>query len=59
MIAVGNEKTVKNKYRWNYCNHMPMLSLLGENDHLSLFHMAKHFIWINGENILMGLRLYV
>ena len=26
---------------------MPMLSLLGANHRLPLFHMAKHFIWIN------------
>ena len=25
-IAVGNEnKKIKNRDRWNYCNHMPML----------------------------------
>ena len=28
---------------------MPMLSLLGENHRLTLFHMAKRFIWINEE----------
>ena len=48
MISVGNEnKTIKNKYRYNYCHHMSMLSLLGENHRLPLFHMAKPFIWIN------------
>ena len=26
---------------------MPMLSLLGENHRLPLFHTDKHFIWIN------------
>ena len=26
---------------------MPMISLLGANHRLPLFHMAKRFIWIN------------
>ena len=26
---------------------MPMLSLLGSNHRLPLFHMAKRFIWLN------------
>ena len=48
MIAVGNErKTIKNKDRWNYCHHTSMLSLLGANYRLPLFHMTKRFIWIN------------
>ena len=48
MIEVWkNNNKIKNKYRWNYCHHMPMLSLLGENHRLPLFHMDKHFIWIN------------
>ena len=46
MIEVGNEKEKKTDRR-NYCNHIPMISLLGVNHHLPLFHMAKHFIWIN------------
>ena len=47
MISVGNEKKIKNKDRWNYCHNIPMLSFLGENHFLPLFHMAKHFIWLN------------
>ena len=48
IIAVGNEnKKIKNKDRWNYCHHIPMLSLLGANHRLPLFHMAKHFFWLN------------
>ena len=48
MISVGNDnKKIKNKDRWNYFHHMPMLSLLGENHRLPLFHMAKHFIWLD------------
>ena len=35
------------KDKWNYCNHMPMLSLLGANHCLPLFHMPKCFIWLN------------
>ena len=30
-----------------YCHNMTMLSLLGVNHPLPLFHMAKRFIWIN------------
>ena len=48
MIAVGNEnKKIKIKDKRNYCHHMPMVSLLGANHRLPLFHMAKCFIWIN------------
>ena len=47
MIEVGNKYTkIKNKDRWNYCHHMPMLPLLGENRCLPLLHMAKRFIWL-------------
>ena len=38
-IEVGDEKNIKNKDIWDYCNHMPMLSLLGVNNYLPLFHM--------------------
>ena len=48
MIAVGKEnKKIKIKDRWNYFHHKPMLSLLGVNNCLPLFHMAKRFIWLN------------
>ena len=48
MIEVGNDnKKIKNKVIWNYFNHMPMLSLLGDKHCLPLFHIAKRFIWIN------------
>ena len=48
IIEVWNEnKKIKNKYRWNYCHHMPMLPLLGDNHRLPLLHIAKSFIWIN------------
>ena len=59
MRAVGKEnKKTRNKDRWNYCHHMPMLSLLGANHRLTLFHMAKRFIWINEtKNVLMSLQL--
>ena len=37
MISVGNEnKTIKNKDRWNYFHHMPILPLLGDNHRLPL-----------------------
>ena len=48
MIEVGNEKKIKTKDRLDYFNHVPMLSLLGENHRLPLFHMDKSFIWLNG-----------
>ena len=54
IIALGNEnKKIKNKDRWNYCHRMPMLPLLGDNHRLPLFHMDKHFIWLEktGERI--------
>ena len=57
MLVVGNDnKKIKNKDRWNYCHHMPMLSLLGGNHHLPLFHITKRFIWIiETKKILMSL----
>ena len=48
IVSVGNKnKTIKVKDKLNYCNHMPMLSLLGGNHCLPLFHMDKRFICIN------------
>ena len=48
MIEVCNEnKTIEVKDIWNYCDRMNMLSLLGANNSLPLFHMDKRFIWIN------------
>ena len=48
MISVGKEnKKYINKDRWNYFHHIPMLSLLGANHRIPLFHMAKRFIWVN------------
>ena len=41
------EREHTKKYRWNYCHLLPMLSLLGANHRLPLFHMGKRFIWIN------------
>ena len=48
IISVGNENK-KNpfKEKWNHCNYMPMLSLLGKNHRLPLSHMDKRLIWIN------------
>ena len=47
MIAVGNEnRKIKNKDRWGYCHHMPMLPLLRYNHCLPLLHISKHFICI-------------
>ena len=59
MIAVSNEnKKIKNKDRWNYFHHMHMLSLLGANNCLPLFHMDKRFIWLNEtKKGLISLRL--
>ena len=57
MIAVDNyNKKIKNKDRWNYFHHIPMLSLLGANHRRTLFHIAKHFIWVNdGKKVLTSL----
>ena len=58
IISVGNEnKKIAVKDRWNYCNHMPMISLLGANHCLPLFHMAKSFICFNEKNVLNSLQL--
>ena len=47
MIEIGNEKVkIKNKYKWNYYHHMPILPLLGANHHLPLLYMDKRFICI-------------
>ena len=47
MIEIGNENE-KNKYndKWNYCHHMPILPLLGDNHRLPLLHMNKRFIYL-------------
>ena len=45
MIAVGKKsKKNKNKDRWSYCHHVPMLPLFGNNRRLPLLHMAECFI---------------
>ena len=41
ILSVGNEnQKILVKEKWNHCNHMPMISLLGTNRRLPLFHMA-------------------
>ena len=58
MIEVGNEKNNNNnKDRWNYCHRMPMLSLLGWNHRLPIFHLDKTIFGLMKKNILMSLRL--
>ena len=52
-VGNGNGKN-KNKSRWNYCHHMPILSLLGANHRLTLLHMAKRFIWIGEKGELIN-----
>ena len=48
MIAVGNKnKTIKNKNRWNYFHHMPILPSSGAYHRLTLLIMAIFFIWFN------------
>ena len=57
-ISVGEYINKNKKYRWNYFHNISMLSLLGANYCLHLFHIAKHFIWINETiNVLIGLQL--
>ena len=49
-LSVGNEnQKIAVKEKWNRCNHITMLSLLGKNHRLPLFYMAKIFIWIEGK----------
>ena len=48
MLSFGNEKKNPVKDKWNHCNHMPMISLMGDYHRLPLFHMSKSFIWIEG-----------
>ena len=43
---MGTRKEGK-KDIWYYCHRMPMLSLLGVNHCLPVFHVSKSFIWIN------------
>ena len=58
MIEVGNKKKKKNQRHMELFYHIPMFSLLGGNHRLPLFHMSKHFIWINEiKNLLMSLVL--
>ena len=48
------------KYKWNRCNHMPMLSFLETNNCLPLFHEANFLICNNEtKKRKMSLRLYI
>ena len=47
IISVGNENKKITVKKGNNCNNMPILSLLGANHRLPLFHMDKCFIWLN------------
>ena len=42
------------KYRWNYCNHMPMLPLLGTNNCLLLLNIDKCSICIEERGKLIN-----
>ena len=61
MIAVGNEnEKIKNKDRWNYCHHMPMLPFWG------IIIVYRYYIWLNflcgfkkQVKLLISLRLYI
>ena len=45
MIEIGNKnERIRNKDKWNYFHHMPILQLVGDNNCLLLLHMAKRFI---------------
>ena len=48
IISVGNKnKKITVKYKWNHCNNMHIISLLGGNHCLPLFNVAKRFIFLN------------
>ena len=47
-IEYGLEnKTIINKDKYNYCNHFPILRLLGVNHHLALLHMYNFFVYLH------------
>ena len=47
-IEIGNKnEKIKNKDRWNYCHHFPILPLLRDNNCLPLLHMDKSFLWLH------------
>ena len=43
---MGTRTKIKNKDKWNYCHHRPILPLLGANHRLPLLHKDKSFIWL-------------
>ena len=47
MIDIGNKnEKIRNKDKWNYYHHFPILPLMGDNHRLTLLNMAKSFICI-------------
>ena len=38
------------KYKWEYCDVIPLLPLLGVNHRQPLLHMSKIFVFINTTN---------
>ena len=47
MIEIGNEnENIKNKDKWNYFHHIPILKFLGSVHCLPLLHMDKLIIWV-------------
>ena len=51
ILTVGyKNKTIENKDKWNQLNIIDIQSLLGNNHHLPLSHIAKSYIWLEEKN---------
>ena len=56
ILEVGYQnKKIRTQYKWNHLNIMHIQSMVGNNNPLSLSHMAKSYIWLEGKmNVLMS-----
>ena len=45
MVEFG--KKTPSKYKWEYCDAIPLLILLGVNNRLPLLHISKIFVYID------------
>ena len=51
ILQVGYQnKTIQSRYKWNHLNLMHIQSVLGNNHHIPLSHMAKRYIWLEETN---------
>ena len=42
-----NKIKIPRKYKWEYCDVIPLFPLLGVNNGLPLLHMSNIFVYIN------------